>query len=243
MEGLELLRILYGTFLGLFLIAMGFLTFTAKDEPGIGFRVGYTYLSKRARRKANRVSGIGTMITGLGLMVLSPFLSMSWLMAFLLLSSGTTMLFAYLVAKREYELEELSEKAPGKPGKAIEPPKVGKYIILQLMLLALSFALILAGKLPRDSGFPIIALLQLFLPALTLLVSRPLVFQLAPRFKGKMAIGFARAMTIASGTITLQLVVVALKPNASPLVGIIMLFVSLGAIFYAVLTSLISAHE
>jgi len=85
-------------------MAMGFLTFTAKDEPGIGFRVGYTYLSKRARIKANRVSGIGVMITGLGLMVLSPFLSMNWLM-----------------------------------------------------------------------------------------VSRPLVFQLAPRFKGKMAIGFARA--------------------------------------------------
>jgi len=76
-----------------------------------------------------------------------------------------------------------------------------------------------------------------------LMVSRPLVFQLAPRFKGKMAIGFARAMTIASGTITLQLVVVALKPTTSPLVGIVMLFVSLGAIFYAAFISLTSAYE
>ncbi len=56
MEGVELLRIIWAAFLGLFLIAMGFLTFTAKDEPGIGFRTGYTYLSKRARRKANRAS-------------------------------------------------------------------------------------------------------------------------------------------------------------------------------------------
>jgi len=50
-------------------------------------------------------------------------------------------------------------------------------------------------------------------------------------------------MTIASGTITLQLVVVALKPTTSPLVGIVMLLLSLGAIFYAVFTSLVSAHE
>ncbi|ACJ17420.1 hypothetical membrane protein, conserved [Thermococcus onnurineus NA1] len=51
MEPYLLLRILYALFMGAFLIAMGMLTFTARDEPGIGFRIGYTYLSKQAREK------------------------------------------------------------------------------------------------------------------------------------------------------------------------------------------------
>lgn len=243
MRGYELLRILWAVFLGAFLIIAGLLTFKAGDEPGIGFRIGYTYPSERTRRKANRVSGIGTIITGLLLVVLSPFLPMTWLMFLMLACLGTTVLFAYLVSKREYELEELSKEAPEKPGRSIEPPRVGKYIALQSIFVSLSFALILTGELQGDSGFVLIALIQLFLLALTLLTSRPIVFQLAPKFRGKMALGFARAMTVVSAMITLQLAVVALKPNASPLVGILLLLASLGAVFYAAFIALTSAYE
>ncbi|GAB6136259.1 SdpI family protein [Thermococcus prieurii] len=243
MNGHELLRILYGLFLGIFLIIAGVLTFTSKGEPGIGFRIGYTYLSERARRKANRVSGIGIVLTGVAFIVLSPFLPMPWLMAVIVLGLGVTVLLAYLVAKREYELEELSEEAPEKPGRRIEPPSVRKHITLQLMFAGVSFALILTGEVPRDPGIILVASIQLFLLALTVLVSRPLVFQLAPKFKGEMAFGFARAMTVVSAMIALQLAVVALSPKASPLLVVLMLLVSLGAVFYAAFVSLTSAYE
>ncbi|WP_173866217.1 hypothetical protein [Thermococcus henrietii] len=243
MNGYELLRILYGLFLGAFLIIAGTLTLTSKGELGIGFRIGYTYLSERARRKANRVSGIGTILTGLALILLSPFLPMAGLFAVLLLGLGGTLVLAYLTAKREYELEELSKEAPKKPGRSIESPRVGKYLILQLMFTGVSFALILTGEVPRDPGILLVASIQLFLLALTALVSRPLVFQLAPKFRGKMALGFARAMTVVSAMVALQLAVVALSPKASPLLLILMLLVSLGAVFYAAFVSLTSAYE
>ncbi|NJE61516.1 SdpI family protein [Thermococcus sp. 21S7] len=219
------------------------LTFTSKGEPGIGFRIGYTYLSERARRKANRVSGIGTILTGIALVLLSPFLPMPWPFAVIIAGLGGTLLLAYLTAKREYELEELSKEAPEKPGRRIEPPRVGKYITLQAFFAGLSFVLLLAGKLPRDPGVVLIAILQLFLLALTVFVSRPLVFQLAPKFNGKMALGFARAMAAVSAMVVLQLAVAALNPKASPLLVILMLLISLGAVFYAAFTALTSAYE
>jgi len=243
MNGYELLRILYGLFLGTFIIIAGALTLTSRGEPGIGFRIGYTYLSERARRKANRVSGIGTILTGVALVILSPFLPMVDLVAVLLLGLGGTLTIAYLTAKREYELEELSKEAPKKPGRSIKPPRVGKYLILQLMFAGVSFALILTGEVPGDPGILLVASIQLFLLALTALVSRPLVFQLAPKFKGKMALGFARAMTVVSAMVTLQMIAVALKPRANPLLAVLLLPVSLGAIFYAVFTALTSAYE
>ncbi|MEO2151754.1 MAG: hypothetical protein ABGW50_03770 [Thermococcus sp.] len=243
MNGYEFLRILYGLFLGIFLIIAGVLTFTSKDEPGIGFRIGYTYLSERARRKANRVSGIGTILTGIALILLSPFLPMAGLFAVLILGLGGTLVLAYLAAKREYELEELSQEVPEKPGRRIEPPRVGKYLILQLIFASISLALVLTGKIPRDTGILLVASLQLFLLALTVFVSRPLVFQLAPKFMGKMALGFARAMTVVSGMISLLLVVSALKGNTNPMFGILPLLISLGAIFYAVFIALTSAYE
>lgn len=38
---------LYGVFLGLAFVIGGILGATSKGEPGIGFRIGYTYLSER----------------------------------------------------------------------------------------------------------------------------------------------------------------------------------------------------
>lgn len=184
MNGYELLRILYGLFLGVFLIIMGVLTFTSKGEPGIGFRIGYTYISERARRRANRVSGAGIMLTGVLLILLSFFLPMPWLMAVLLSCFGVIIPVTYLVAKREYELEELSEEAPEKPERRIRPPRVGKYLALQTVFVGLSLVLLINEKLP-DREISILIFVQLFILGLTLLASRPIVFQLAPKFRGK----------------------------------------------------------
>ncbi|WP_297506199.1 hypothetical protein [Thermococcus sp.] len=242
MEEHNLLRILYGLFLGGFLIIAGLITFTARDEPGIGFRIGYTYLSDRARRKANFIAGVGTLITGFLLIVLSPFLPWMWLMIALLAGLGITLFLAYSIARHEYELEELSKSAPDKPGRRIEPPKVEKYVVLQLTFLTVSLVLFVE-RLGEGSGVEMMVVVQLFLLVLTIFASQPVVFQLAPKFRGKMAVGFAGAITIVSGTMTLQLAVMALKPNMSPLTGILLLFVSLGSIFYAVFISLTSAYE
>lgn len=242
MEGYGLLRIIWAAFIGLGMIAAGILTFTSKGEPGIGFRIGYTYLSERARRRANRVSGIGTVLTGVFLIILSPFLSFAWLAVFLLLGLGTTMLFAYLTAKREYELEELSTKAPEKPGRMIEPPNLKVYIGLQAAFLGF-FALSSArGSVSNETTLVIGGALLLFL-ALTVLFSRPLVFQLAPGFSGIMARKFARALTLVSGLITAEITLAALGYEPGPLGVVLLLTTSLGVIFYAAFIALTGAYE
>ncbi|CAD5243441.1 hypothetical protein [Thermococcus camini] len=242
MEPYTLLRIIWAAFLGLGMIAAGVITFTSKGEPGIGFRIGYIYLSERARRKANRVSGIGTVLTGFLLIILSPLLSFPWLAVLLLLGLGTTMLIAYLVAKREYELEELSEKAPEKPGKVIKPPNLKKYIALQTAFLAIFTGLCIAGRVPRETAIVLGGALILLL-ALTFLVSRPLVFQLAPKFKGKMAMSFARALTLVSGLTTAEIALAALGYEPGPLGVVLLLMASLGVIFYAAFIALTGAYE
>ncbi|ASJ11673.1 hypothetical protein [Thermococcus thioreducens] len=242
MNGYDLLRVLWATFLGLGIIAMGILTFTSKGEPGIGFRIGYTYLSERARRKSNRVSGIGTVLTGFLLIILSPFLSFPRLAALLLLGIGTTMLLAYLTAKREYELEEFSEGAPEKPGKAIKTPNLKGYIALQAAFLAIFAGLCIAGRVPRETAIVIGGALLLLL-ALTFLVSRPLVFQLAPGFSGIMARKFARALTLVSGLTTAEMALAALGYEPGPLGVVLLIMASLGVIFYAAFIALTGAYE
>ncbi|NJE11234.1 SdpI family protein [Thermococcus sp. MAR1] len=242
MEPYTLFRIIWATFLGLGMIAAGVITFTSKGEPGIGFRIGYTYLSERARRKANRVSGIGTILTGVFLIILSPFLSFPRLAALLLLGIGTTMLLAYLTAKREYELEEFSEKAPEKPGKVIKPPDLKKYIALQAAFLAIFTGLCIAGRVPQETAIVLGGALILLL-ALTFLVSRPLVFQLAPKFKGVMAKRFAKALTLVSGLMTAEIALAALGYEPGPLGVVLLIMASLGVIFYATFIALAGAYE
>ncbi|NJE05807.1 hypothetical protein E3E36_06550 [Thermococcus sp. M36] len=242
MDGYELLRILWAAFIGLGIIAAGVLTFTSKGEPGIGFRIGYTHISERARRRANRVSGIGTILTGVFLIILSPFLTFAWLVAVLLLGLGTTTLLAYLAAKREYAIEEFSKEAPKGSGRKIEPPNIKTYIVLQAAFLGV-FALFSAmGNVSRETS-PIIGGALILLLALTFLTSRPLVFQLAPSFSGVMARKFAGALTLVSGLITAETTLVALDYEPGPLGVVLLLMTSLGVIFYAAFIALTGAYE
>ncbi|WP_461863593.1 SdpI family protein, partial [Thermococcus sp.] len=221
--GVELLRVLYTLFMGSFLIIAGVLTYTSKGEPGIGFRIGYTYLSERARRKANRVAGIMTIATGAVLIIAG------------LLSSVA---IAYIVAKREYELEELSLEAPAGKEREIKPPNVRKHLTFQL--LCLIGVLLLSPKLPRESTLFMCALILLFI-SLTIFASRPLVFQLAPGFKGRMAEGFALSMSCAS--LMLLILATAEAFNVSTLGGLFIGFLALGVLFYGVFKALVSSYE
>ena len=242
MEGYGLLRIIWAAFIVLGMIAAGILTFTSKGEPGIGFRIGYTYLSERARRRANRVSGIGTVLTGVFLIILSPFLSFAWLAILLLLGLGTTMLFAYRTAKREYELAELSKEAPKNPERRIEPPTLKTYIGLQAIFLGIFVLFSAAGSASNETTLVLGGALFLLL-ALTVLASRPLVFQLAPGFSGIMARKFARALTLVSGLITVEIALAALGYEPGPLGVVLLLMTSLGVIFYAAFIALTGAYE
>ncbi len=146
------------------------------------------------------------------------------------------------MAKREYELEELPEKAPEKPGKVIKPPDLKKYITLQTAFLAIFTGLCITGRVPRETAIVLGGALILLL-ALTFLVSRPLVFQLAPKFKGVMAKRFAKALTLVSGLTTTEVALATLGYETGPLGVVLLLMTSLGVIFYAAFIALTGAYE
>ena len=236
--GVELLRVLYALFMGSFLIIAGVLTYTSKGEPGIGFRIGYTYLSERARRKANRVAGIMTIATGAVLIIAGFLLPMAYLWGILIAGLLSSVAIAYIVAKREYELEELSLEAPAGKEREIKPPNVRKHLAFQL--LCLIGVLLLSPKLQRESTLFMCALILLFI-SLTIFASRPLVFQLAPGFKGRMAEGFALSMSCAS--LMLLILATAEAFNVSTLGGLFIGFLALGVLFYGVFKALVSSYE
>ena len=243
MNPYTLLRIMWATALGMLFIAGGIITYRVKEEwgyPGIGFRIGYTYLSKRAWREANRFSGAALTLLGVAIIALSPFLTMLRLMM-VMLAGISVILLSYLIAKKAYELDEMGQPAPESPGKRIEAPKPGGHLAYQLVLIAsLIFLAVHRGKFPEVA---FLAGIMTFFLFLTALFTRPLVFQLAPEFKGKMARGFALALSTTSTLLFLFGLIEVLNTSLSPLWGVALTFLSLAVIFWAVFKSLVSAYE
>lgn len=234
-----ILRVLYGVFLGLAFVIAGILTATSKGEPGIGFRIGYTYLSERARERANRITGIGLIVLGVLFMLSSFFLPLCGMFVLLIGGVALVLVIGYVVARREYELDDISREAPEKPTKSIEPPKLGKYLAAQLVF---AFILVLMfPKLPRAMAIVFGSAMALFI-ALTLLASRPLVFQLAPKFSGIMSRGFAKALTLVSALLTLGAFLVWMGFE-DDLLGVLLFPIFLLVIFYAAYVMLTSAYE
>ncbi|WP_156471152.1 SdpI family protein [Thermococcus peptonophilus] len=239
MNPYSLLRVLYGVFLGLAFVIGGILTSTSKGEPGVGFRIGYTYLSERARKKANNVTGIGLILLGVLFMLSSFFLPLCGMFVLLIGGVAVVLAIGYVVARREYELEDISREALEKPRKSIETPRLGKYLITQLVLAFLF--LLMSPKLPRGMAFVLGSVMALII-GLTLLASRPLVFQLAPKFSGIMARGFAKALTLISALITFEAFLV-WTGFENDVLGILLLPIFLLVIFYAAYVMLTSAYE
>ncbi|WP_206205756.1 hypothetical protein [Thermococcus sp. Bubb.Bath] len=158
-----------------------------------------------------------------------------------LLIGGVTVVLAigYVVARREYELEDISREAPEKPGKSIEPPRFGKYLVAQLVLAFL--LLLMSPKLPRGMAIVLGSMMALFM-GLTLLASRPFVFQLAPKFSGIMARGFTKALTIFSALLTFGAFLVWMGFD-NDILGILLIPIFLLVIFYAAYVMLTSAYE
>ena len=127
-------------FIGLTLLTAGLLmlAFRNRQNSFIGVRIGYTYMSEEAWRKANTAGGL--FFVGFSVFLIIMALMGASIGAFLItiivgVLAGAGVSVA--VAKRTYELEELSEEAPEKPtGERIEA-NVKPYLLVQLAFLGL----------------------------------------------------------------------------------------------------------
>ncbi len=128
------------------------LAFRGRRNPLIGFRVGYTYHSERVWRKVNTFSGLAMLAISLlllGIALHGVPINVFVLMAVALLLG---IVFAGLImAKREYELEELSTEAPEKPKGKILRTDIKPYLLLQLGFMAFYLLLVALfwDKLPE----------------------------------------------------------------------------------------------
>ena len=117
----------------LFFSSLLVLAFRNRRNPLIGFRVGYTYHSERVWRKVNAFSGLAML--AVSLLLLGMALHGTPINVFVPLSVSILLgiVFAGLImAKREYEIEELSREAPEKPMGAKLRTNLKPYVLLQL---------------------------------------------------------------------------------------------------------------
>ncbi len=92
----------------------GILTLAVRNRPNpfVGVRSGYTYLSRRAWKKTNTFAGIFSLISGLLMLTLYILdFPKSVVLAVFLCCVATMVVLTYRIAKREYEIEDLSTPA------------------------------------------------------------------------------------------------------------------------------------
>ncbi|MEO2151753.1 MAG: DUF1648 domain-containing protein [Thermococcus sp.] len=146
----------FEVFVSLTLLSAGLLTLTfrKKQNPFIGFRVGYTYHSERVWERVNTFAGVFSIAYSLILFVLALYgVSMNAFILVMMAFVGAELFVGLWMARREYELEELSEEAPEKPPRTskTEGGSIKPYILLQLGFLAFYLLLValLWGRLPE----------------------------------------------------------------------------------------------
>ncbi len=127
-------------FIGLTLLTAGLLTlaFRNRQNSFIGVRIGYTYMSEEAWRKANTAGGLFFVVFSVFLIIIA--LMGASIGAFLIaiivgVLAGAGVSVA--IAKRTYELEELSEEAPEKPPGGRIEVNIRTYLLVQLAFLSL----------------------------------------------------------------------------------------------------------
>ena len=194
------------------MICVGVLTYAFRNTPNpyIGVRMGYTYLSKEAWRKANTFAGIYCILMGFCLLAISVILKPSKpaFLAVLLILLAILVVQSYRIAKETYEREDL--RTPANTTRPLEMIGVKPYLIAQLIPIA--FYLILASmfwdKLPdtvaihfdasgrpnnyadKITGTLLIPLVAMaVIPLLTVLVSRePMLIRFPVYGKGQKAL-------------------------------------------------------
>ncbi len=138
-------------FLSVLMLLTGLMTLAVRNRPNpfVGVRFGYTYLSKRAWKRANTFAGAFSLISGLLMLTLYLLdFPKSVILAVFLCCVATMAVLTYRIAKREYEIEDLSTPV----GRA-EPMEFGSNRVLiveiALILLYLALVAILWKELPE----------------------------------------------------------------------------------------------
>lgn len=140
-------------FVALSLLVAGVTTlaFRKRRNPFIGFRVGYTYHSKRAWERTNTTIGVFFVVGSLVLLLLA-FEEIP-LNVFILVSIAFSFVGIFIgmaIAKREYEMEDLSTEAPEKPSEELRI-NMTPYLIAQVAFLGayLLMVALLWDRLPQ----------------------------------------------------------------------------------------------
>ncbi len=129
--------------LSIVMICVGVLTYAFRNTPNpyIGVRMGYTYLSKEAWRKANTFAGIYCILTGFCLLAISVILkpSIPAFLAVLLILVAILAVQSYRTAKETYEREDL--RTPANTTRPLKMIGVKPYLLVQLIPIAFYFIL------------------------------------------------------------------------------------------------------
>ena len=147
----------FEVFVSLFLLGTGLMTLAFRNRRNrlIGFRVGYTWHSERVWRKVNTFGGLSLIVYSIILLCLAIYgVSMNAFTIAVVVFVVAEVLIGTWMAKREYELEELSKEAPEKPpATEVEIPRTGikPYLLVQLGLLGFYLLLVVLfwDKLPE----------------------------------------------------------------------------------------------
>ncbi len=141
------------TSFGILLAGLLTLAFRNRQNPYIGVRIGYTYMSGEAWKRANTIGGLFFVALSL-VMIALAVVGISVVIFTLLLVTGVLIgtALSIAVARRVYEMEEISTEAPEKPeGKRIEV-NIRPYLLLQIAFLgAYLFLVALSWKALPDT--------------------------------------------------------------------------------------------
>ena len=124
--------------------------FRNTPNPYIGIRMGYTYLSEEAWKRANTFAGIYCIIAGLILLAVTLIFNppREAFLTLLLVLVAILAIQSYRIAKETYEQEDM--KTPMKDARPIEKIDVKPHLIVQLIPIVFYFilALIFWDKVP-----------------------------------------------------------------------------------------------
>ncbi|ASJ16317.1 hypothetical protein A3L04_04135 [Thermococcus chitonophagus] len=157
--------------LGLMMLIIGILTLAVRNtqNPFIGVRFSYTYLSKEAWRRANTMAGTLSVILG-AIVLIQAYLGTSKGIVLSTLAVGMFLLAVstYSVAKKAYEIETMKEEPRGEVEEIT--PGFPRVIYLQWLMFPLSVML----KLPSEN-----ILLVAMIPLMSTIIAKdPLLLRL-----------------------------------------------------------------
>ncbi|RLI75962.1 hypothetical protein DRP05_13760 [Archaeoglobales archaeon] len=140
-------------FVGILFVIIGVLTYIFRNTPNpyIGVRLGYTYLSKEAWKKANTFTAFYCILFGILLMFTSFTIQLPDNTFILLMLVGVLpmVVITYRIAKESYEREDM--RMPMDEAKPLEKADVKNHFIMQIALIVVYLLIVLVcwDKLPN----------------------------------------------------------------------------------------------